>query len=172
MVRGWPADEGAIDHPLSADPERPSAGQVLRPALTRWRTLARWEWPFGTDARHAGSRYALVEAQPATGRRHQVRRHFKHIGHPLIGDATHGKGPHNRAVAAWLGLHRLWLHAVQATLPHPDDGRPLVVTALPGPEWQRLPGAGVLARGPYTSSGTISIAPHGHSATHTPQPLQ
>lgn len=137
LVRGWPADEGEIDHPLARDPERPSAGQPLLPASTRFRTLARHEWPFA-DGRHATSRYALVEAEPGSGRRHQIRRHFKHIAHPLVGDSTHGKGAHNRAVAAWLGVQRLWLHAVALELPAFDGGAPLSIAAPPGPEWAAL----------------------------------
>ncbi len=138
LVRGWPPEEGTIDHPLARDPERPSTGQPTRDALTRWHLLARFEWPFTVDARHPSSRYALVEAVPATGRRHQIRRHFKHIGHPLIGDSTHGKGPHNRAVALWLGVTRLWLHARSIIVPHPEDGRALSIDAPVGDEWDRL----------------------------------
>jgi tRNA pseudouridine65 synthase len=138
LVRGWPGDQGCITHPLSRDPERTSAGQPTRDASTRWQCLARYEWPFSVDARHPCSRYALLQLWPQTGRRHQIRRHCKHIGHPLVGDSTHGKGAHNRAVAAHLGLARLWLHAEAITLPHPDDGQPLELQAEPGPEWQRL----------------------------------
>ncbi|WP_245478936.1 pseudouridine synthase [Rubrivivax rivuli] len=143
LVRGWPADEGLVDHPLARDPERPSTGQPHLQALTRWRVLARHEWPF-PDGRHASSRYALVAVWPETGRRHQIRRHFKHLAHPLVGDSTHGKGPHNRAVAAWLGTARLWLHAQRLTV----AGR--VIEAPPGPEWAALgaqaPGAATPAR--------------------------
>ena len=56
------------------------------------------------DGRHPSSRFALLQCWPDTGRRHQIRRHLKHIGHPLVGDSTHGKGAHNRAVAHWLNL--------------------------------------------------------------------
>lgn len=138
LVRGWPADAGRIDHPLARDPERASAGQPMRAAVTRFAVLRRFDWPMRVDDRHPSARYALVEAFPETGRRHQIRRHFKHIGHPLIGDATHGKGLHNRAVAAWLGVARLWLHAVAIELPHPDDRRVLRVQAVPGQAWARL----------------------------------
>jgi tRNA pseudouridine65 synthase len=138
LVRGWPADAGRIDHPLARDPERASAGQPTRPAVTRYAVLARFDWPFSVDPRHPSARYALIEAFPETGRRHQIRRHLKHAGHPLVGDATHGKGVHNRAVAAWLGVTRLWLHAATLELPHPDDGRPLRIDAPPGPQWGRL----------------------------------
>jgi tRNA pseudouridine65 synthase len=138
LVRGWPPPQGAIDQPLARDPERPSAGQERREARTRFRTLRQFEWPFAVDARFATSRYALVEAMPETGRRHQIRRHFKHIGHPLVGDSTHGKGAHNRAVAQWLGTARLWLHAASIELPHPSDGLRLTVSAAPGAEWNAL----------------------------------
>jgi tRNA pseudouridine65 synthase len=137
LVRGWPPAEGEIDYPLARDPEYPSEGQPRLPATTRWRRRATFEWPF-PDGRHATSRYALVEVEPLTGRRHQIRRHFKHMAHPLVGDTTHGKGAHNRAVAAWLGVSRLWLHACRLELPGLDGRAALVIDAPPGPEWAPL----------------------------------
>ena len=136
LVRGWPDAAGVIDQPLARDPELPSAGQPRVQALTRYQRLACFEWPFSVDPRHATSRYALVEVEPVTGRRHQIRRHFKQIAHPLVGDATHGKGTHNRAVANWLGVQRLWLHAQAVELR--DDQRVLRIAAPCGPEWQPL----------------------------------
>ena len=165
LLRGWPDAEGLIDHPLARDPERPSAGQPTRPARTRWSTRTRLEWPFAVDARHPSSRYALVDIHPETGRRHQIRRHFKHIGHPLIGDSTHGKGAHNRAVAAWLGAARLWLHASSITLAHPSDGAPLTVQSALGSEWLALePGA-------LSCDGMLRAACYGASPLPTPLPL-
>ena len=133
LVRGWPPEAGEITHPLARDPELPSRGQALLDAVTRYRRLDTFDWPFAVDARHPTSRYALVEAQPLTGRRHQIRRHFKHIAHPLVGDATHGKGSHNRAVAAWLGVERLWLHAECV------EWKVLRIEAARGPEWAFSP---------------------------------
>lgn len=138
LVRGWPPETGMIDHPLARDPEKPSAGQQLLASCTVYRRLARVEWPFSVDPRHPGSRYALVEVRPQSGRRHQIRRHFKHIAHPLIGDTTHGKGPLNRAVATWLGRQRLWLHALTMQFPHPWSGEQLQLQAQPGTEWNEL----------------------------------
>lgn len=137
LVRGWPPAEGEIDYPLARDPELPSTGQPHLAAVTRYRRLACHEWPF-SDGRHASSRYALMEACPLTGRRHQIRRHFKHLAHPLIGDSTHGKGPHNRAVAKWLGMQRLWLHAHSLTLPACGDRRAIRIQSPPDATWQRL----------------------------------
>jgi tRNA pseudouridine65 synthase len=133
LVRGWPPASGTIDHALARDPELPSAGQPRVPAVTHYRRLACFEWPFSADGRHPCSRYALVEARPVTGRRHQIRRHFKHIAHPLIGDANYGKSTHNRAVAAFLGPRRLWLHAADVVLP---GG--LRIAADCGREWDAL----------------------------------
>jgi tRNA pseudouridine65 synthase len=132
LVRGWPgADEGLVDHPLARDPELPSAGQPLLEAQTRWRVLQRIEWPITTDPRFTTTRVALLEAEPLQGRRHQIRRHLKHIAHPILGDATHGKGPLNRAVAAHLGTQRLWLHAQRLALNHPVSGTRLCLEAVP-----------------------------------------
>ncbi len=139
LVRGWPEPAaGVIEHPLARDPELPSSGQPLLESRTDWQRLARVEWPFSVDGRFPSSRYALVEAQPLTGRRHQIRRHLRHIAHPIIGDATHGKGSHNRAVAAHLGLQRLWLHGLSLHIPHPVSQAPLQLQAPLGPEWAAL----------------------------------
>lgn len=135
LVRGWPATAGEIDQPLARDPELPSTGQPQLPACTRWQVLRRLTLPLATTPGHADTRLALVEVRPLTGRRHQIRRHFKALAHPLIGDATHGKGPLNRSVAAWVGHGRLWLHALQLSLPHPMTGGPLDLRAEPGAEW-------------------------------------
>ena len=138
LVRGWPPTEGEIDHPLARDPERPSGGQVHLPAVTRFRRLACCEWPV-SDGRHPTARCALVEAEPLTGRRHQIRRHFKWIAHPIIGDSTHGKGPLNRALGAWLGVQRLWLHASRLEVPPFDARAALTIEAEAGTEWRQLP---------------------------------
>ena len=150
-VRGWPAqDQWVVDHPLRRidDGLRPGAGTAgtggrARPApaqaaVTRMATLARAQLPL-PYADHPSTRVALLALEPLTGRRHQLRRHLKHVAHPLLGDATHGKGPLNRAVAAHLGLGRLWLHAQVLEVPHPVTGQPLRLTDPPGPEWAVWP---------------------------------
>jgi tRNA pseudouridine65 synthase len=136
LVRGWPEDgEGVIDHPLARDPELPSAGQPHLEAQTHWTCLRRHELAVSTDPRFPTTRVALLACEPVQGRRHQIRRHLKHIAHPIVGDANHGKGPLNRALAGHLGLHRLWLHAQRLTLTHPVSGAVLELEAPPGPEW-------------------------------------
>ena len=55
-----------------------------------------------------------------------------------MGDTTHGKGAHNRAVAAWLGTARLWLHATRLELPGVDGAAALAIESAPGGEWAPL----------------------------------
>jgi tRNA pseudouridine65 synthase len=116
LVRGITPEQGVIDHPIPKDEDGPRV-----PAVTEYRRLATFE------------RYSLVEARPLTGRRHQIRRHLKHISHPLIGDVRYGKGEHNRLFRERFGLSRLALHALEIAFAHPEDGRPLCIVA-PVPE--------------------------------------
>lgn len=145
VVRGWPPESGVIDHPLKRMPDdMRTEREEIQDALTHYRLLERYELPLAQGT-FPTTRCALVELQPVTGRRHQLRRHMKHIAHPIIGDATHGKGPLNRALAELLGLQRLWLHACRLELAHPVTGEPLVIEALPGDEWSRCALTGVVS---------------------------
>lgn len=126
FVRGWPAGDAVVDHALRPDDAPPDAEP--QPALTRFRTLATLLLDVPVD-RYPQTRAALVEARPETGRRHQIRRHLKHLSHPIIGDTTHGKGSHNRWWATHLGVQRMWLHAASLTLSHPGTGRPLTIAS-------------------------------------------
>ena len=51
-----------------------------------------------------------------------MRRHLKHISHPVIGDANYGKGAINRAMRERYGLQRLALHASKLRFNHPTTG--------------------------------------------------
>ena len=135
VVRGHPPLTGSIDHPLIRQPddygsapshETPDA--PAQTALTHYRRLAITELPHAVD-RYPTSRYALLELKPATGRRHQLRRHLKHIAHPIIGDATYGKGRHNRLFQTLFGCHRLLLACTAMTVAHPVSGEPLHLAA-------------------------------------------
>jgi tRNA pseudouridine65 synthase len=120
LVRGVPPEGGVIDHALA---RRDGAERVA--ALTEYRRLCTVE--------AAARRLALVEAVPRTGRLHQIRRHLKHLGHPIIGDANYGQGALNRALRAEVGLARLALHARTLELVHPETGVRIVLQA-PVPE--------------------------------------
>ncbi len=135
IVRGWPTDQGLIDHPLRRMPDdMRTEREEVQDAQTRFRKLEQYEQPIPQGS-FPSTRCALVELQPLTGRRHQLRRHMKHIAHPIIGDATHGKGPLNRTVAEHLGVQRLWLHASGLTVEHPTDNETLHIEAPRAPDW-------------------------------------
>lgn len=131
IVRGHPPESGEIDHPLARMADEHSgitASAAAQPAHTRYRRLATVELPIRVD-RYPSSRYALVELHPLTGRWHQLRRHMKHIAHPIIGDATHGKGRHNRLFQELFGHPRLLLAATDMRLAHPVSGQALHLQA-------------------------------------------
>ena len=133
VVRGWTPESGTIDHPLKDEPEdRRLRGteQPVRDALTHYRRLATTEIPVEIE-RYPTSRYSLVELYPKTGRKHQLRRHMKHINHPIIGDANHGRGRHNRYFAERFGQGRLMLAATELVLTHPVTGEELILKAPP-----------------------------------------
>lgn len=130
VVRGWPPEHGLIDHPLKPDRDEydePSRS-IPQPALTAYCRLAQADFPVAVD-RYPSARYALVALEPHTGRRHQLRRHMKHIAHPIIGDATHGKGIHNRFFQTQFGCHRLLLACTQLHFRHPAAGHELCIRA-------------------------------------------
>jgi tRNA pseudouridine65 synthase len=133
VVRGYAPDEGTIDYPLVEDQDKhdhiyTGIDKEAQAAITDFSCLARIELQ-SSVGRYATSRYSLVSAAPRTGRRHQLRRHFKHIFHPIIGDTRYGEGRHNRFFREEFGVHRLLLHAVELTFLHPVTGKPVNLTA-------------------------------------------
>lgn len=131
LVRGWPAAQARVAHALRPDDAPPTA--PAQEALTDIRRLATIALDVPVD-RYPQTRAALVLAEPHTGRRHQIRRHLKHLSHPIVGDATHGKGAHNRWWAAQLGMQRLWLHAWQLQFTPPGRGQAITLSSpLPWP---------------------------------------
>ncbi|HAR42978.1 MAG TPA: pseudouridylate synthase [Bdellovibrionales bacterium] len=132
VVRGWTPDEGVIESPLQAE-EDPTP----KTALTRYRTLKRVEMNIAVG-KHPTSRYSLLEVRPETGRFHQIRRHFAHISHPLIGDSAHGDGKHNRVFREKLGANALLLKAYSLQLQHPQTGSPLLICSRWGGLWHRV----------------------------------
>lgn len=140
VVRGWPENEGVVDHPLREEPDdRRLKGteQPVREAFTRYRRLATTELPVRVET-YPTSRYALVELMPETGRKHQLRRHMKHISHPIIGDANHGRGRHNRYFAERFGEGRLMLAATAITFSHPVTSQPLTLRCAPEESFRRV----------------------------------
>jgi len=133
IVRGHPPEAGRIDHALTRQYDdyefrNPASTAAAQGAITDFRRLALTELAYRVD-RYPTSRYALLELTPLTGRRHQLRRHLKHLAHPIIGDATYGKGRHNRLFQELFGCHRLLLACLEMRLTHPLSGLPLELSA-------------------------------------------
>ena len=116
LVRGVAPETETLDYPIP----RKKGGERV-PARTRFRRVAVGE----TSPRHT----SIVEAILETGRLHQVRRHIRHMGHPVIGDANYGDNRVNRALAEEYDLRRLALHAASLALPHPMTGEPMMLIA-------------------------------------------
>lgn len=119
LVRGEPPAEGVVDYAIPKSEDGPRV-----PARTRYRLLRR----------SSVDRCSLVEATPETGRLHQVRRHLRHLNHPLVGDVRYGSGAINRHYRATYGLHRLALHARSLGFDHPETGERIRVYAPVPPD--------------------------------------
>lgn len=133
VVRGRAADEAVIDYPLRELTERyagngDAAVDGYQEAVTSLQRLAVAELPF-PSGKFATSRYSLLQIKPRTGRRHQIRRHLKHLFHPIIGDTTYGDGRHNRLFREQLGCTRLLLHAAELSFCHPWCGELVQISA-------------------------------------------
>lgn len=120
IVRGWTDDESTIDYPL-AD-EETGKFEAL-PSVTNYRTLGRSEIDASIGLRYPTARFSLVDIQPVTGRRHQIRKHFSHLRHPIIGDKRHGDVKQNKYFEQEFGIGRMLLHASYLSFIHPlrDD---------------------------------------------------
>lgn len=133
VVRGFTKETERIDYPLKeiwdkmtdalADTDKPD--QV---AITEYQRLSTVELPFPVG-RYPTARYSLLKVNPITGRNRQIRRHLKHIFHPIVGDTSHGDGDHNTFFRQQFNCHRLLLHAHTLTLPHPYSTQQIKIQA-------------------------------------------
>ncbi|MEB4589758.1 tRNA pseudouridine(65) synthase TruC [Candidatus Thiothrix sp. Deng01] len=133
IVRGHTEESGVIDYPLQEELDRiadadANQDKAAQAAITHYRRLATAEFPYPVG-RYLTARYSLLELQPKTGRKHQLRRHLKHIFHPIVGDTTHGDGKHNALFREKFGSHRLLLHANAMQLQHPHRPETLHISA-------------------------------------------
>ena len=133
VVRGYTPQEALIDYDLKvlldkkADKDR-SDNKAPQEARTQYHRLATVELPYAVS-RYPVARYSLVRLLPQTGRKHQLRRHLKHIFHPIVGDTKYGRGEHNQLFREKFGSHRLLLHASKVTFSHPITGEEMMIEA-------------------------------------------
>lgn len=131
LVRGYSPDEMEIDYPLTKE------NGAIQEAFTAFKTLQRAELniPLG---QHPTSRYSLILAQPTTGRMHQLRKHFAHIFHPIIGDRKHGCNKQNRFFKEQWEMSTMLLHASKLTFIHPVTAARIEISATIHEEFQRM----------------------------------
>ncbi len=111
----------------------------MQEAITHYKTLAQTEIDL-PSGKHATSRYSLAEAIPETGRMHQLRRHFAHILHPIIGDRPHGCNKQNRLWKDTFDMDSMMLHAKSLAFTHPISKKPIRIIAPIQPEFVRVLG--------------------------------
>lgn len=112
LVRGFIAEKGTIDYALTNE-----SGKVQE-AITHFQLLQQFEIEI-TNGKFSTARYSLVEVNPETGRMHQIRKHFAHIFHPIIGDRPHGCNKQNKLFLEKWGMNSMLLHANELTFKHP-----------------------------------------------------
>ncbi len=132
VVRGYTDEQGRIDYPLEEEP-----GKGYQSAITDYRRLDTVELPHPVG-RYASARYSLLSLRPQTGRMHQIRRHMKHIFHPIVGDTTHGDGKHNQLFRDQFDCHRLLLQAQRLKFTHPVSGESLTLEATPDHDFDQI----------------------------------
>ncbi|WP_396587048.1 pseudouridine synthase [Bermanella sp. R86510] len=118
IVRGWLQQPVLVNHALKGMADYGQDTEIEQLAQTQFTPLGLSEIDAAID-RYPTSRFSWVEAQPKQGRTHQIRRHLKHLSHPIIGDARYGKGKYNRYIAEHYECPRLLLHARRLRIKHP-----------------------------------------------------
>lgn len=131
IVRGYMPEFIHLDYAMSPPVDKYAKHERIKPpqeAITDFTCLSTVEIPVEID-KYPQSRYSLIDCQPFTGRKHQLRRHLKHLSHPIIGDARYGKGRHSRYFRDHMDAPRLLLHAWSLSMEHPITGSPLTFIA-------------------------------------------
>ncbi len=128
LVRGWLKEPVLVDHALKGMKDYGQDQDKAQEAQTEFKPLAQIEIDAAID-RYPKSRFSWIQATPKQGRTHQIRRHLKHLSHPIIGDARYGKGNYNRYFSDELNCHRLLLHARSLSFMHPVTAKNIEIIA-------------------------------------------
>jgi len=90
------------------------------------------------DGRAAHTSYRVLEARVHTGRTHQIRVHFQHLGHPVVGDETYGAQKNKRLKELVnYAAPRVLLHAKELTFLHPRTQKPMKFSAPLPPDFKQ-----------------------------------
>jgi len=134
LVRGFCQDNGVIDYPLAKLNEQKGMSRFKiegteKEAQTEFACLQHYQLPVPVS-RYDAMRLSWMEVTPKQGRKHQIRRHFKHLFHPLVGDSCYGCRHINKVVRnLWPDQQRLMLHASSLTFFHPGIQKSITLTA-------------------------------------------
>lgn len=131
IVRGYSPDKDTIDYPIPQGRYR-----ERKKAVSHFETLERTELPYAVGIFNT-ARYSLVRIWPETGRRHQIRRHLKHINYNIIGDKLYGDRAHNRFYKEVLDIPQMLLHAYETGFDHPETGEKLLIRAPLPDHWKK-----------------------------------
>ena len=133
VARGYIKGNDLIDYPLKfildkkADKDS-RENKEPQEAQTSYKILSTLVLPYPVS-RYRVARYSLVKLFPQTGRKHQLRRHLKHIFHPIVGDTKYGRGEHNQLFREKFDIHRLLLHSNRVSFTHPITKEYLIIDA-------------------------------------------
>jgi tRNA pseudouridine65 synthase len=125
LVRGFLNPRaGVIDYPLKNEND----GNKIQDSCTHFEMICQYEIhvPLG---KHPTSRYSLVSIEPKTGRYHQIRKHFGHISHPIIGDIEHGCNKQNQLFRRQWQSDTMYLHSNSVQFRHPATGDEIFIQA-------------------------------------------
>ncbi|MEM6319693.1 MAG: pseudouridine synthase [Bacteroidota bacterium] len=131
IVRGYVETAATVNYPLAKEKWLPK-----KEAITHYKKLAQTEISVPIS-RYSTARYSLVKVRLETGRRHQIRRHFSHLRHPIIGDKKHGDVKHNKHWANEFGVTRMLLHASSFEFIHPFTQDNIRITASLDVDFER-----------------------------------
>ncbi|MBF8962331.1 pseudouridylate synthase [Pontibacter sp. FD36] len=116
IVRGYTPEKDTIDSPIR--PDKDHKHKAPQDAVTHYERLATVELSIPVG-RYSTARYSLVKVQPETGRMHQIRKHFAHIRHYIVGDKRHGDWRHNQMFREQLESPYMLLHSATLAFAHP-----------------------------------------------------
>lgn len=141
VVRGYLQGEAQVDYPLKVILDRIadkfSQEKEAQQAITDYKGLATVEMPYPAG-KYATARYSLITLSPQTGRKHQLRRHLKHLFHPIMGDTKYGDLHQNRTLTEKTGVNRLMLHSHYLSFIHPKTLQKIEIKASLDCQWRSL----------------------------------
>lgn len=129
VVHGLPAAKGVIDEPLEKNKSKEKEASI-----TDFVRVATIDVEWDGEKRQ----YSLVKCEPRTGRYHQIRRHLRMIGCPIVGDPEYGNGWDNRAFKERFGVERTLLSAVSLAFPDREKQAMVRVSTKPDVDFLKV----------------------------------